>query len=338
MRAVSATESPPNFSTTASASTSATIASATTPAAGTAQTSERWLIATAGSPVATSTVASARGHGGDRLHRGPHPQRLAGAHPALGAAGAPGAPAQPAGPLSISSCAWEPRPAGQVEPVAELDALDRLDAHQRAGQPGVQPAVAVHVAAEAGRQAVRDDLDDAAERVAVLAGRVDLGHHRLAGDRVEAAHRRRRRPRPGRPARAAVPYGTATSPMRDHVGQHGHAERLVQERLGHRAERDPGRGLPGAGPLQHRPRVVEAVLLHADQVGVPGPRPGQRRVAGQPVELSAGTGSAPITFSHFGHSVLPIRIATGPPSVRPCRTPPSRSTSSRSKLIRAPRP
>ena len=38
-----------------------TIASATMPAAGTAQTSLRWLIARAGSPVATSTVARARG-------------------------------------------------------------------------------------------------------------------------------------------------------------------------------------------------------------------------------------------------------------------------------------
>ena len=60
MRRISATESPPNFSIAASASTSATIASATTAAAGTAHTSERWLIAVAGSPVATSTVDSAR--------------------------------------------------------------------------------------------------------------------------------------------------------------------------------------------------------------------------------------------------------------------------------------
>ena len=60
MRRISATESPPNFSTAASASTSATIASATTAAAGTAHTSERWLIAVAGSPVVTSTVARAR--------------------------------------------------------------------------------------------------------------------------------------------------------------------------------------------------------------------------------------------------------------------------------------
>ena len=53
--------SPPNFSVAASASTSAAIASATTPAAGTAVTSLRWLIALAGSPVATSIVSSARG-------------------------------------------------------------------------------------------------------------------------------------------------------------------------------------------------------------------------------------------------------------------------------------
>lgn len=42
LRRVSATLSPPNFSATASARTRATIASATMPAAGTAQTSERW--------------------------------------------------------------------------------------------------------------------------------------------------------------------------------------------------------------------------------------------------------------------------------------------------------
>ena len=78
------------------ASTRATMASATTPAAGTAHTSERWWIALAASPPAMSTVSSARGHGGDRLHRGAHPQHLAGRHAALGAAGPAGAPADDA--------------------------------------------------------------------------------------------------------------------------------------------------------------------------------------------------------------------------------------------------
>src|SRR5699024_4327361 len=60
LRRISGTEAPPNFSVAASASTSATIASATTAPAGTAQTSERWLIAVVASPVTTSTVCSAR--------------------------------------------------------------------------------------------------------------------------------------------------------------------------------------------------------------------------------------------------------------------------------------
>ncbi len=70
--------------------------------------------------------------------------------------------------------------------------------------------------------------------------------------------------------------------------------------------------------------------------------PGRGRVSGalraRPARVSAGTGSALMTCCHFGHSVLPIRMATGPPWVSPCRTPPSSSTSSRSKVIRAPRP
>jgi len=45
-------------------------------------------------------------------------------------------------------------------------------------------------------------------------------------------------------------------------------------------ERDPGRGLPGAGPLQHAARVVVAVLLHPGQVSVAGAGAGERRVPG----------------------------------------------------------
>ena len=40
--------------------------------------------------------------------------------------------------------------------------------------------------------------------------------------------------------------------------------------------------------------------------------------------------------SHLGHSVLPICTAIGPPRVKPCRTPPSRVTTSCSNFIRAP--
>jgi hypothetical protein len=94
----------------------------------------------------------------------------------------------PVSPRTISS--WPAsRACGRLEAVADLDALDRLDAHERAGQPGVEAPVPVHVAAQARRQAVDEHLDDAAEGVAVLAGGVDLGDHRGARAGVEAAHR-----------------------------------------------------------------------------------------------------------------------------------------------------
>ncbi len=57
-------------------------------------------------------------------------------------------------------------------------------------------------------------------------------------------------------------------------------QRLLEERLRHRAQHHAGRRLPRAGPLQDRPGVVEAVLRHTRQVGVPRTGPGERRVAG----------------------------------------------------------
>src|SRR5215472_3638613 len=57
-----------------------------------------------------------------------------------------------------------------------------------------------------------------------------------------------------------------------------------------------------------------------------------------PASSSSATGSADMTVAHLGHSVLPMRMATGPPSVRPCLTPPVSSASSCSNFIRAPRP
>jgi len=70
--------------------------------------------------------------------------------------------------------------------------------------------------------------------------------------------------------------------------------------------------------------------------------PGRGRVSGAlrawAASSSGSTGSAAITVRHLGHSELPIRIATGLPSVTPCRTPPTISISSCSNDIRAPRP
>ena len=54
--------------------------------------------------------------------------------------------------------------------------------------------------------------------------------------------------------------------------------------------------------------------------------------------LLGAPGSGDISSVHFGHSVLAISIATGEPSVRPWRMPPSRVISSASKRMRGPRP
>ena len=66
---------------------------------------------------------------------------------------------------------------GQAEAVAELDALDGLDAHEGVGDLGVQAGVALAHRAEPGRAAPGEHLDDAAERVAVLLAGRDLGLH-----------------------------------------------------------------------------------------------------------------------------------------------------------------
>ncbi len=99
-----------------SASTSATIASATTPAAGTAHTSLRWLIAFAASPVATSIVSSARG----TVEMGFIAARTRRTSPVDIPPSVP--PARlvrrrtPPSPLSISSCANDPRRRADSKP------------------------------------------------------------------------------------------------------------------------------------------------------------------------------------------------------------------------------
>ena len=79
---------------------------------------------------------------------------------------------------------------------------------------------------------------------------------------------------------------------------------LAEQRLGQRAGGDPGRGLAGAGPLQDVAGVVEAVLLHPDEVGVAGPGLAQRALGG-----AGRRGHLVLPFP--AHSVLWITTATG---------------------------
>jgi hypothetical protein len=95
-RRISATESPPNFSRKASATTRATMASATTAAAGTAQVSLRSVAAGGGAPVPQVHRGEAVLHqGGDGLHGPPHHQGRPRGDPALESAGAVAVPAEP---------------------------------------------------------------------------------------------------------------------------------------------------------------------------------------------------------------------------------------------------
>ena len=75
----------------------------------------------------------------------------------------------------------------------------------------------------------------------------------------------------------------------------------------------PGRGLVSFAP---RPEFMAAAMS----------------------ESLVSMGSADMMVVHLGHSVLPIMMAMGPPSVCPCRTPVSMVTSSASNFMRAPLP
>ena len=128
--------------------------SATTPMAGTAVTSVRSLNETVSSLVVDVDRLQHRAvERGQRLHRRAGHEQATGRHPALDAAGAVGVAAVLARrvvPADGIVGLRAPAP-GHVEALAQLDALDRLDAHERLREQAVELAVPVHVAAEARR-------------------------------------------------------------------------------------------------------------------------------------------------------------------------------------------
>ena len=61
---------------------------------------------------------------------------------------------------------------------------------------------------------------------------------------------------------------------------HGtNAECLLKELLGDFTQSHAGGGLAGAGTLEHRTGIVEAILAHAGQIGMARTRTAQRRIA-----------------------------------------------------------
>ena len=188
-----------------------------------------------------------------------------------------------------------------------------------------------------GRHAVGEHLDDAAERVAVLVGRVDLGHHARRRLGVEAAQRigveavdvvgQRQRASPRARARGRSRRCATRCGCRARRGTRARPRRARRARpsRGRSRARAPG------GPRRSR--------TSACRRGRRGP--GRGRVSGAPrprPSLAGSTGSGLMTSCHFGHSVLPMRSAMGLPRLSPWRTPPEIASSSCSNFMRAPRP
>ncbi len=95
------------------------------------------------------------------------------------------------------------------------------------------------------------------------------------------------------------PGGGAHPTQLDDVGHQPRPGRLLEEGGGDPTERHPGGRLPRRGALEDRTRLVEAVLLHADQVRMSRSWPGERRVAGQGLELHR-------VHRVGGHHLLPL--------------------------------
>src|SRR5581483_380913 len=115
----------------------------------------------------------------DRLHRGADDDGLAGAHPAFDAARAIAPIARQralAGLVLVVRRRARTRRGGEAEP--QLDAFDRVEREKRAPDLCFEPAVPLRVRSEADRDAARDDLEDAAQRIARDARALDLGDHR----------------------------------------------------------------------------------------------------------------------------------------------------------------
>ena len=165
------------------------------------------------------------------------------------------------------------------ESVTDLDALDRLDAHQGAGESGIQATVPVHVGSEPRDQAVREDLDDAAERLAVLVGGVDLLDHRVRGRLVEAAQRVGVEGFDVPRQRTFGVFGGRDRSDGGGVADHPDPE-SGQNLRGNHAEGNACGGLPGAGPFQNGPGFGETVLLHPGEVCVAGAGASQWCVSG----------------------------------------------------------
>src|SRR5690606_1433500 len=165
-----------------------------------------------------------------------------------------------------------------VEAVADLHALDRIDAHQRRGQFTIE--LAVDRLAPARRHAVGNHGDPRADRIAGLAQRVHVG--------LQLGHLRRVRPEE-RVVLDRAPVETGRLHVADpgHESTHGDAVALPEPLLGDNRRGHAHGGLARRAAASAA-RVADAVLLPVAVVGMAGTElRGEVRVAlGAPVGVA----------------------------------------------------
>ena len=220
------------------------------------------------------------GHGRDRLDRCTHAQHFTVGHAALRAAGTVGPADDPTIAERDLVMGFGTPACRRREAVSDFDALDRLDRHEGLGETSIEARLPGYVGAETGRHAVGENLDDAAESIAVLRGAADLLLHRLRRLGVEAACRILIEAcRIARPRLLSI-LGHLDGADADNVGDELYACGLVEEAGRDLTEGNAGCCFACGCSLEHRPSIVEAVFHHADQVRVPGAGAGELLVAG----------------------------------------------------------
>src|SRR5207247_3880145 len=220
-----------------------------------------------------------RAHEGrERLEGGAHHHRLPARHAALGAARVVGAALEAARALVEVDLAVHLRAgtARGLDPGADPAPLVRPHAPGRPRQAPVELAIPLRVAAEAGREADRDRLHHAPQRVARRLALVDARQHPPRGLRVGHAHGRLLAAREDLLGRERTVLGRDAADLR-HPPEDPDAEGGEQA-LRDPAHRDSRRGLARARALEHVAHVAVVVLERAGQVRMAGPRPRDREI------------------------------------------------------------
>ena len=176
-----------------------------------------------------------------------------------------------------------------AKPVADLDALHRLDPERGGGEPGVETQARLGVRAQPRRHPERTNLEQAAEGVAVDPRRIDRLDHAARRLVVRAADLARHRAIEGLLVTGVGRRLDVADP--DDPAAHAHLAES-EERLRERPRGDACGGLARRGALEHVADVVVAELQRAREVGVPRPREhdGPRTAGSDLGELVLGDG------------------------------------------------